>query len=97
MVLSSHQLAEIFEPLKCCRACARAWVALRCNVLWLGRSGEHFNGTFTATLMQTAVAGIPQSAMDDEHLGEVHSRAETRFHETVRNRLPTVCEKRYYK
>ena len=89
----------MFDPTsKWRRACARAWVALRFNVPWLGRSGEHFNGTFTATLMQTAVAGTPQSAMDDDtaHLGEVHSRAETRFHETVRNHLSTVCEKRAY-
>lgn len=69
-------------------------VALQCHVPWLRRSGEHFNGTFTATLMQTAIAGTPQSAMDDDtvHLGEVHSRAETRFHETVSNRLATACK-----
>lgn len=64
-----------------------------CTVLVrLNRSGDHFNGTFTATLMRTAVGGIPQSAIDDDtaHLGEVHSRAETRFHETVSSPLETV-------
>ena len=41
----------------------------------LDRSGDHFNGTFTGTLMRTAVGGIPQSAIDDDtaHLGEVPS------------------------
>ena len=49
------------------------------------RRGEHFNGTFTATLTEPALAHIPHPVLDESaHLGEVHSRAETRFHETVR-------------
>lgn len=62
------------------------------------RTGEHFNGTFTATLVQPAVGGIPQSALDDDtaHLGEVHSRAETRFHETVRHSCDGFCQANVY-
>lgn len=64
---------------------SRACTVLNFAVLYLSRSGEAFNGTFTATLTETAIAGIAQSAVYDDtaHVGEVHSRAETRFHETV--------------
>lgn len=48
-------------------------------------SGEHFNGNFTAKLTEPTLALVPQpSVMEDTaHIGEVHSRAETRFTETV--------------
>lgn len=48
-------------------------------------SGEHFNGNFTAKLTEPTQALVPQpSVMEDTaHIGEVHSRAETRFTDTV--------------